>query len=385
MSEQERIEKLEAEIAGLQRSLAAKEKICQVLMNRVERSVDSVGGAYSIFERNILLQNLIDQRSQELEKANKKLSAEISQRINSESRLYSVIQGSPIPTFVIDDEHKVIYWNTALEQLTGVKAEEVLNTNDHWKAFYDRKSLCVADKLIKNTLNKSSKKSSYQLKKSRIVEGAFEVIDYYSGLNAGGRWLKITAAEIRDIQGSVVGAIETIEDITDRKLAEEKLRDLSLKDELTGIHNRRGFIVLAEQQLNNAQRIKQNLLLFFIDVDDMKWINDNLGHKAGDQALIDAASVLQKSFRKSDIIARIGGDEFVSLAVATRQVTSDMILKRLQRNLKILNKRKDAKSYQLSLSVGVTSFDPDKPCTLEQLINQGDEMMYKEKRSKGRL
>jgi len=382
VSERERIKQLEAEIAGLQRSLAAKEKICQVLMNRVERSIDSVGGSYSIFERNILLQNLIDQRSRELEEANKKLSAEITERINSESRLYSVIQGSPIPAFVIDDEHKVIYWNRALEQLTGVKEEEVLNTSEHWKAFYDSRRLCVADKLIQKSFNETSEKGSYQLKKSKIVEGAYEFIDFFPCLSADGRWLKITAAEIRDVHGSVVGAIETIEDITERKLAEEKLRQLSLKDELTGIHNRRGFIMLAEHQLKNAQRLKQELLLLFIDVDKMKWINDNLGHKEGDQALIDAATVMQKTFRKSDIIARIGGDEFVSLAVVTKKLTSEMILTRLQRNLKILNKRESARPYLLALSVGVTSFDPDNPCTLEQLINQGDEMMYQDKRSK---
>ncbi len=385
MSEQERIKQLEAEIAGLQRSLAAKEKICQVLMNRVERSIDSVGGSYSIFERNILLQNLIDQRSQELEEANKKLSAEITERINSESRLYSVIQGSPIPAFVIDDENKVIYWNRALEQLTGVKEEEVLNTREHWKAFYDSKRLCVADILLEKSSNKTSEKDSTQLKKSNIVEGAYEFIDYFPCLSADGRWLKITAAEIRDVHGSVVGAIETIEDITERRLAEEKLRQLSLKDELTGILNRRGFIMLAEQQLKNAQRLNQELLLLFIDVDKMKWINDNLGHKEGDQALVDAANVLQKSFRKSDIIARIGGDEFVSLAVVTKITTREMILKRLQRNLKILNKREGDRPYQLALSVGVSSFDPDNPCTLEQLINQGDKMMYKDKRSKGYL
>ena len=384
MSEQKRIEQLETEVTELQRNLAAKEKICQVLMDRVERSVDSVGGAFSIFERNILLQSLIDQRSQELEEANKKLSTEITERINSERRLYSVIQGSPIPTFVIGDDHKVLYWNSALEQLTGVKAEEVLNTNEHRKAFYDKEGLCVADILLQKAFAKKSEVNSYQLEKSKIVDGAFEYIDYYPGIGEDGSWLKITAAEVRDVQGFVVGAIETIEDITERKLAEEKLRELSLKDDLTGIHNRRGFIMLAEQQLNNAQRLKQNLLLLFIDVDDMKWINDNLGHNEGDQALIDAASVLQKSFRKSDIIARIGGDEFVGLAVVTSKVTSERILYRLQRNLEIINKRKDARPYQLYLSIGVTSFDPDKPCNLEQLINQGDEMMYKEKRSKDR-
>ena len=135
-------------IIQLEKSLAAKEKIIRVLMNRVERSIDSVGGAYTIFERNILLQDLVDQSSKELEKANRQLSQEIGERIDREQRLQSVIQGSPIPTFVIGRDHNVIYWNHALTKITGISSQEIVGTSEHWRAFYDRKRPCIADLLI---------------------------------------------------------------------------------------------------------------------------------------------------------------------------------------------------------------------------------------------
>ena len=94
--------------------------------------------------------------------------------------------------------------------------------------------------------------------------------------------------------------------------SQEKYRTLSLYDELTQLHNRRGFDVLAEQQLKIANRTRNRTLLLFADVDNMKLINDNFGHQEGDKALIDTANILKKSTRKSDIIARIGGDEFVA-------------------------------------------------------------------------
>ena len=95
---------------------------------------------------------------------------------------------------------------------------------------------------------------------------------------------------------------------------EEALLALSLTDELTGLYNRRRFFVLTEQCLKVAVRTKKRSLLLFIDMDDLKWINDHYGHNEGDQALIDLANILKKTFRESDIIARIGGDEFVVLS-----------------------------------------------------------------------
>lgn len=196
-------------------------------MNRVERSIDSTGGAYSIFERNILLQNIVDERTKELEDANKKLSVEIEERIISEQRLFSVIQGSPIPTFVIDKKHKVIYWNKALEELSRISREEILGTSEHWRAFYRNERPCMADILVDAALSDINYWYENKWTKSTLIDEAYEATNFFPDLGSKGKWLHFTAASIRDPKGELVGAIETLEDITARKRIEESSRRLA--------------------------------------------------------------------------------------------------------------------------------------------------------------
>jgi diguanylate cyclase (GGDEF)-like protein/PAS domain S-box-containing protein len=167
-------------------------------------------------------------------------------------------------------------------------------------------------------------------------------------------------------------------DITARKKGEEELRALSLVDELTHLYNRRGFFTLGEQQLKIAHRMKKEMLLLFADVDNLKWINDNLGHPEGDQALIDTANVLRETFRDSDIIARFGGDEFVVLAIETPEVSHEILTARLQENLKSYNAKRNS-LYALSLSTGVARYTPENPMTFQELLAQADASMYANK------
>ncbi len=162
--------------------------------------------------------------------------------------------------------------------------------------------------------------------------------------------------------------------------AEETLLILSLTDDLTGLYNRRRFFVLTEQYLKVAVRTKKRLLLLFIDVDDLKWINDHHGHNEGDQALIDFAKILKQSFRESDIIARIGGDEFVVLFVITDE-NSERLLARLQENLVDFNSQR-SRGYPLSISVGAAQFDPEHPISIDELLSKADASMYAQKRKK---
>lgn len=157
-----------------------------------------------------------------------------------------------------------------------------------------------------------------------------------------------------------------------------ELRAMSLTDELTGIYNRRGFLALAQQQLKMADRMKMKLLLLFADVDDMKGINDSLGHHVGDRALIDTANILKETFRESDIIARIGGDEFAIIALEESKV-NDTLFDRLQLKLDELNAAGD-RPYKLSLSAGIVHYDPDNPCGTDELLDKADRMMYERKR-----
>ncbi|MEW6584461.1 MAG: diguanylate cyclase [Nitrospirota bacterium] len=166
-----------------------------------------------------------------------------------------------------------------------------------------------------------------------------------------------------------------------RTRMEEELRELSLVDELTGLYNRRGFETLAKQQLKTADRMKKGLFLIFGDLDDLKKINDTYGHKAGDLALVDASDLLRDAFRDSDIIARIGGDEFVILGMESTRIKSSIFLQRLDRQFTHFNDR-EVRPYRLSMSLGIAEYDPENPCSCDELVSRADAVMYDGKKKK---
>ena len=194
------------------------------------------------------------------------------------------------------------------------------------------------------------------------------------------RWIIETVTSIMyDGRPAILG---NSMDITDRKRIEEELTRLSLTDTLTGVHNRRGFMLLAEQRLNLASRDNNKLLLFYIDLDNLKTINDRFGHEQGDAALIDTANVLRETFRKSDIIARMGGDEFAIMTSSSPIFDSKKILDRLESTIAKVNKRN--RRFAISMSVGISEFNSERSCCLDELLSQADKNMYgrKQKRKK---
>jgi diguanylate cyclase (GGDEF)-like protein/PAS domain S-box-containing protein len=170
-------------------------------------------------------------------------------------------------------------------------------------------------------------------------------------------------------------------DITERKMAEESLRNMALVDELTGLYNRRGFMTLAAQQLLIARRSSSPMLLLMVDLDGMKRINDTLGHHAGDRALREAADLLNETFRKSDVIGRIGGDEFAVLAIETEAAPTGLLAERLQQRVDAHNSVRSTPPM-LALSVGIANYDPSVPTTLEELMTQADRAMYQRKQAR---
>ena len=199
---------------------------------------------------------------------------------------------------------------------------------------------------------------------------------------AGGmRWIQTDKIPYRDHEGRIVGVIGFGVDITERKKMEEEIRELSFRDPLTALYNRRGFITLAEQQLKAAPRVQRKMLLAFLDVDNLKRINDTLGHEAGDKVLIDAADVLRRTFRESDIIARVGGDEFAVLAIEMTDLNPELLPKRLQHTIDACN-ADESKPYRLSLSWGMTVYEPETTHSLDQLMSAADTLMYAQKKAK---
>jgi two-component system, cell cycle response regulator len=160
------------------------------------------------------------------------------------------------------------------------------------------------------------------------------------------------------------------------------LLQMALRDDLTGLHNRRGFIALATQQLTWARDSGQQMVMFFADLDGLKWINDHYGHGEGDRAISLAAACIKETFRRFDVTARLSGDEFVALIMEEPGRSAETICRRLQRNL--TDCAGAERRYRLSMSVGVARFDPDKPVTLQELMRQADTELYQHKR-RGRL
>jgi PAS domain S-box-containing protein len=144
---------------------------------------------------------------------------------NGEQCLHSVIGSSPIPAFVIGKDRRVIYWNRALEELSGIRSEEVIGTRRHWRAFYNTERPCMADLLVEESPEAVPRWYTGKFIKSKLIDEAYEATDFFPDLGTRGRWLRFTAAVIRNAGGTLVGAVETLEDITETKLAEAALLD----------------------------------------------------------------------------------------------------------------------------------------------------------------
>src|SRR5687767_4254943 len=199
------------------------------------------------------------------------------------------------------------------------------------------------------------------------------------GLKLNGSSLPLEIS-ISSVDGG--GLVQVVRDITERKKIEETLRNSSLKDDLTGLFNRRGLLKQAAPYFDFARRQKESLLLLFIDLDGMKKINDEFGHNEGDNALINTAAILNRSFRSSDIIARLGGDEFTVLVTDLNASKEDAI-SRLNKNLKAHNATV-ARGHELAFSIGVASLESERMTCFEELLEQADQAMYEQKRMKRR-
>lgn len=156
------------------------------------------------------------------------------------------------------------------------------------------------------------------------------------------------------------------------------LREMAIRDELTGLYNRRGFKDLAQQQHKLACRLRQSVGLLYLDIDDLKEINDQIGHAAGDEAIKATAKVLQEALRSNDISARIGGDEFVAMVFLEALDTMEIVIERLERRL--INEKM---TFERPLSVSIGGIlVPEQDVNFEKLVVSADKKMYQNKKSK---
>jgi diguanylate cyclase (GGDEF)-like protein len=159
-----------------------------------------------------------------------------------------------------------------------------------------------------------------------------------------------------------------------------ELQSLSLVDDLTGLYNRKGFMLFAQQQLSLSVRAKRGMILFFIKLNGLKEIKDKSGHQSGDLALIETASILKEVFRDSDIVGRHAEDEFTAIAIESFDANNEIIIKRLQDDLYSSNKQAN-RLYELSLSIGTAYYDTEELCSIEKLINRAEESMNEQRKN----
>ena len=282
----------------------------------------------------------------------------------SEQKLQAIIDAVPIPLFFKDVRGVFVNCNQAYADFWGLPRGKILGSTA-----YD-----IAPPELAEIYSRADSKLLEQ-RGTQVYEAQVRHAD--QSLHT----VTLYRSALEDTRKEVLGIVGAMIDITKTKEIENKLRELSLTDELTGLNNRRGFFMLAAQQIKNAARFKQSAALLYADLDNMKWINDKLGHTEGDRALVDFAALFKSSFRASDIVARLGGDEFVGLALESGDSSVEMIMARLHENLTARNIQ-ESRSYQLALSLGVVRWDPKNPCSLDELLERGDKLMYEQKQIK---
>lgn len=281
-----------------------------------------------------------------------------------------LFEASPEAIAVLDHEDRVVRINRAFEDLFGYTESEAQG--------------CTINALIVPT----EQQTSALLLTHDVADGKLVTTEAIRQRKDGSQLYASILGSPVIVKGERVAVYAIYRDITAQKEAEDALRRLSTTDELTGLFNRRGFFLLAEQQRRLAIREKAELLLLYIDIDDFKLVNDTYGHLEGDQVLADIARILQGSFRDSDILARMveggllarmGGDEFVILAVDAGETGEEILTARLRERIERYNDERN-RPYRVSLSVGAVRVPPKRDLVIDDLIADADRLMYQHKR-----
>jgi len=275
----------------------------------------------------------------------------------------ALVEESLTGVYLIQGE-RLVYCNPRLAEIFGYTRQEMLRLGS---------VLDLVDPIDRDLVSDNLRQR---------LAGEIDSVEYIiRGVRKDGRGIFVESRSVRTTMEERPAVMGSMVDITERKHLEEAPRSLSLTDELTGLYNRRGFSTLAERHLSLARRKGQDLLLVLADIDGLKPINDTFGHHAGDQVVIDAANVLRGTYRRVDIIARIGGDEFTAFPIEAGPESSEILMNRLQENIAKHNERY-TRPFRLSMSVGVGRIKAADCPTVQRLLAEADRELYRRKRDR---
>jgi diguanylate cyclase len=291
-------------------------------------------------------------RLEELRDANRKLT-------NAKNKYLTLFESLEVPVFLLDNDRRIDNINESAARTFGFEGPS-------GSAYYS--SLHVGQSL-----------EMVQTEVADFFEvGLPEVaIERMLQTDERPRYFEVRLKRMLDVSGKYAGATATFMDVTLRKMNEERFRNLSLRDPLTGLYNKRGLETAGQAHVEAERDWWVHLV--YADLDDLKTINDELGHEEGDRALVAFANVLREAFRDQDVIARVGGDEFAVVVVSDRTSRDAGLLSRLSQEISQAN-ADGSLPFTLAVSVGVASCDRrEQQCDLARLVSEADREMYARK------
>lgn len=296
----------------------------------------------------------------------------------SQHLLQAIVDGSPVPMFVLNADHEVTHWNRACEALNGAMAKDMIGTRMQWKAFYPAERPVLADLIVDHKIDEILERYHNICKPSPLIDNAWEATAFFPSFQSGPKWLYFTAAPLYNREGRIAGAVETLQDVTAQKKYEQQLEHRANYDSLTGLANRNLLNNRLHQAIIQAQRDNQLLALLFLDLDNFKQINDTLGHSAGDEVIQAIARRIHAAVRDIDTVARIAGDEYVVLLSAPQSIGHvTTIVRRLIDLIGVKLKVKEREIY-IGCSIGIALYPRDGE-TAETLMKNADAAMYRAK------
>jgi diguanylate cyclase (GGDEF)-like protein/PAS domain S-box-containing protein len=282
-----------------------------------------------------------------------------------------------IPVFVLDTHARVVLWNRACERLTGVPADEVIGTRNHWRCFYDEQRPTLADLVIEDRADDPARLHAAPTQQERHLSA-----ETWCDMPRVGRrrYLAADASPIYDEWGQLSAVIETLRDMTDEKLAQVALEQLATRDGLTGLANRRCFDDTLHAEWARALRQQQPLSLLMVDVDNFKAYNDANGHLGGDECLKRIAGAVAGEMRANDLVARYGGEEFAVILPNQSLKGAASVAERIRLRVESLHMpNRLVDGAKVTVSIGAATAIASHENSASDLVATADAALYRAK------